>query len=68
MFLIIPTHLKTLSNTLPRTHYKSHFLWKIYIYNDKSPYYEKQKLIKLKTLLMEGNITHTWLKNQKSIT
>ena len=30
--------------------------------------YERQKLIKLKALLMEGNITHTWLKNQKSNT
>ena len=62
------TYLKNISNTLPRTHYKSLFFWKIYIYNTKSPSYERQKLIKLIALLMEGNITHTWLKNQKSIT
>ena len=68
IFLTISTHLKNISNTLPRTHYKSPFLWKIYIYNAKSPSYERKKLIKLKVLLMEGNITHTWLKNQKSIT
>ena len=68
IFLTISTHLKIMSNTLPRTHYKSHFLWKIHIYNAKSPSYERQKLIELKALLMEGNITHTWLKNQKSIT
>ena len=63
IFLTISTHLKNISNTLPRTHHKSSFLWKIYIYNAKSPSYERQKLIKLKALLMEGNITHTWLKN-----
>ena len=68
IFLTISTHLKNISNTFSRTHYKSPFLWKIYIYNAKSPSYERQKLIKLKALLMEGNITHTWLKNQKSIT
>ena len=68
IFLTISTHLKNISNTLPRTHYKISFLWKIYIYNAKSLSYEMQKLIKLKVLLMEGNITHTWLKNQKSIT
>ena len=32
IFLTISTHLKNISNTLPRTHYKSPFLWKIYIY------------------------------------
>ena len=68
IFLTISIHLKNISNTLPRTHYKISFLWKIYIYNAKSPSYERQKLIKLKIFLMEGNITHTWLKNQKSIT
>ena len=67
IFLTISTHHKNISNTLPRTHYKSPFLWKIYIYNAKNPSYERKKLIKLKALLMEGNITHTWLKNQKSI-
>ena len=68
VFLTISTHLKNISNTLPITYYKNPFLWKIYIYNAKSPSYERQKLIKLKVLLIEGNITHTWLKNQKSIT
>ena len=68
IFLTISTHLKNISNIFPKTHYKSPFLWKIYIYNVKSPSYERQKLIKLKALLMEGNITHTWLKNQKIIT
>ena len=63
VFLTISTHLKNISNTLPITHYKNPFLWKIYIYNAKNPSYERQKLIKLKALLMEGNITHTWLKN-----
>ena len=61
-------HLKNIPNTFPKTHYKSHFLWKIHIYNAKSPSYERQKLIKLKTLLIEDNIIHIWLKNQKSIT
>ena len=68
IFLTISTYLKNISNTLLRTHYKISFLWKIYIYNAKSLSYEMQKLIKLKVLLMEGNITHTCLKNQKSIT
>ena len=68
IFLTISIHLKNISNTLPRTHYKISFLWKIYIYNAKSLSYERQKLIKLKVLLTDDNITHTWLKNQKSIT
>ena len=33
------------------------------IYNTKSPFYEKQKFIILKVILMEGNITHIWLIN-----
>ena len=61
----ISTHLKNISNTLPKTHYKSHFLWKIYIYNAKIPSYERQKLIKSKALLIEGNITHIWLNTKR---
>ena len=49
IFLTISTHLKTYQNILPRTHHKSPFSWKTYIYNAKSPSYGRQKLIKIKS-------------------
>ena len=68
IFLTISTHLKTYQTLFQELITKCHFLWKEYTYNAKSSSYERQKLIKLKALLMEDSITYTWLKNQKSIT
>ena len=59
IFLTISTHLKTYLTLFQKFITKSPFLWKIHTYNAKSPSYERQKLIKLKVFLMEGNITHT---------
>ena len=49
IFLTISTHLKTYQNIIPRTHHKSPFSWRTYIYNAKSPSYGRQKLIKIKS-------------------
>ena len=38
-----------------------------HIYNAKSPSYERQKLIILQVILMEGNITHIWLKTKRAL-
>ena len=59
IFLTISTHLKTYQTPFQELIIKSPFFWKTYTYNAKNRSYKRQKLIKLKTLLMEGNITHT---------
>ena len=68
--IYISYHLHTswnISNTLSRTFYQKSFSWKAYNYNAKNPSYERYKLIILKTLLMEGNITYIWLKIKKAL-
>ena len=55
MFLTISTHLKTY-----QTIFQEHIT--------KTLFHGKHTFIMIKALLMEDNITHTWLKNQKSIT
>ena len=67
LLLTISTHLKTYQTLFQEHITKAFFSWKTYIYNAKSPSYERQKLIKFKTLLMEGNITHTWLKTKRAL-
>ena len=46
---------------------KSPFSWKTYIYNANISSHERQKLIILKVILMEGNITHIWLKTKRAL-
>ena len=58
IFLAIPTHLKTYQILFQELITKSLFLWKTYIYNVKSPSYERQKLSILRVILIECNITH----------
>ena len=58
IFLTISTHLKTYQTLFQELINKSPFSWKTYIYNAKSPSYERQKLTILRVILMEGNITH----------
>ena len=58
IFITISTHLKTCQILFLELITKSPFSWKTYIYNAKSPSHERQKLIILKVILMEGNITH----------
>ena len=67
IFLAIPTHLKTYQILFQELITKSLFLWKTYIYNVKSPSYERKKLTILRFILMEGNITHIWLKTKRAL-
>ena len=60
IFLTISTHLKTYQNILPRTHHKSPFSQKAYIYNTKNPSYGRQKLIKVESPSY-GRQYHSWL-------
>ena len=65
IFLIISAHLKIYQILFQEFITKNPFSWKTYIYNVKSPSYERQKLIILQVILMKGNITHIWLKTKR---
>ena len=67
IFLTISTHLKTCQTLFQELITKSPFSWKTYIYNVKSPSYERQKLIILQVILMKGNITHIGLKTKRAL-
>ena len=57
IFFTISIHPKK-NQTLFQEHVTKPFSWKAYNYNAQSPSYERYKLIILKALLIEGNITH----------
>ena len=67
IFLTISTHFKTYQTLFQELITKIPFSWKTYIYNAKSPSHKRKKLIILKVILMEGNITHIWLKTKRAL-